>query len=83
MIECLLFNYCSPVSSQKLDKYLLDHKIMVVSPIKNQSSMTSQCRKLINKLTASYIQDQETSKLITSCKYLYYMIINYASHSNR
>lgn len=81
MIECLLFKYCSPVSSQKLD-YLLDHKVMVISPVKNQSPMTSQCRKLINKLTTSYIQDQKASKLITSCKYLYYMINNDASHSN-
>lgn len=71
IIGCLLFNYYSSVSSQKLDKYILDHNITVISPVKNQSPMTNECKMPIVKFNTSYIWDQEASELIISCKYLY------------
>lgn len=78
----LLFNYYSSTSSQKLDKYILDHNITVTSPVKNQSPMTNGCQMPITKFNISHIWDQDASELIIYCKYLYQMVINGASHSN-
>lgn len=52
---CLLVNYYSTPSSLKLEKFILGHNITGMSPVKNQSPMTNECKMPIMKFSASYI----------------------------